>query len=339
LMSASGKAHVVLIGYGRIGQVHLGNIRSNPRIALVAVVEPIEANRQRAADLTGAPTFVAFKEVLSSGLNFDGVVICTPTYTHTDLIKEALTAHKHVMCEKPLGHDVTTIDELYALADKVNRHLVCGFHRRWDPNFAGGAAAVRNGACGKVHKMKTVSRDNPVPSIEYLKISGGIVHDCASHDVDMLTWVLGDYPTQVYALAHCHDPEIKKLDDFDSVELVFNFPNQIIGVVDVTRKAVYGYDQRYEVVGDKGLVQVANFPKTSVVTADVTGFKHDAGRYSFPTRYPEAYQGVLDHLVDLILGVAKAPLLSGKHIHNITKILDAASQAAKTGQVTQIDYS
>jgi len=148
-----------------------------------------------------------------------------------------------------------------------------------------------------------------------------------------------EYPTQVYALAHCHDPEIKKLDDFDSVELVFNFPNQIIGVVDVTRKAVYGYDQRYEVVGDKGLVQVANFPKTSVVTADVTGFKHDAGRYSFPTRYPEAYQGVLDHLVDLILGVAKAPLLSGKHIHNITKILDAASQAAKTGQVTQIDYS
>jgi len=243
------------------------------------------------------------------------------------------------MCEKPLGHDVTTIDSLYALADKMGRHLLCGFHRRWDPNFAAGAEAVAKGACGKIHKMKTVSRDNPVPSIEYLKISGGIVHDCASHDIDMLCWVLQSYPTQVYGLAHCHDPEIKKLDDFDSVELVFNFSNQIIGTVDVTRKAVYGYDQRYEVVGDKGLVQIHNHPKTSFVSATVDGYSHAAGRHSFQQRYPEAYQGVLNHLVDLVLGVVTKPILTGQHIHNITKILDAASQAAKSGQVVKIDLS
>jgi myo-inositol 2-dehydrogenase/D-chiro-inositol 1-dehydrogenase len=337
------KAAIVLIGAGRIGQVHLGNLRSNPRVTLVAVVESVEAVRTNVADRTGVPTFTSFKDCLEAeakgAFSFKGVVICTPTYTHTDLIKEALSANKDVMCEKPLGHDVKTIDELYALGAKMKRHLVCGFHRRWDPSFAGVRTAVQAGACGKIHKIKSISRDNPVPSLEYLKISGGIVHDCASHDIDMCCWVLNSYPTQVYALAHTHDPQIKAIDDFDSVELVFNFPNQIIATVDVTRKAVYGYDQRLEVVGDGGLVTCNNFPKSSVVVADVSGFKHEAGRYSFPTRYPEAYAGVLEHLVDLMLGLASEALLSGQHLHNITKILDAAADAAKTGAVTKIDYA
>jgi len=339
----SNKVRIVLIGAGRIGLVHLANIRASPRIHLSAIVESVEANRTKAAEIAEVPTFATLKEALekdtANGVFFDGVVICTPTYTHTDLIREALNAGKHVMCEKPLGHDVKTIDDLYALAAKTGKHLLCGFHRRWDPNFAGVRAAVKAGACGKIHKIKSISRDNPVPSIEYLKISGGIVHDCASHDIDMLTWVLGTYPTHVYALAHCHDPEIKKIDDFDSVELVFNFPDQVIGTVDVTRKAVYGYDQRLEIVGDGGLVRADNHPKTSVVVADVTGFKHDAGRYSFPTRYPEAYSGELDHFVDLVKGEVDEPLLSGQHLHNITKILDAAAHAAKSGTVVQVDYS
>jgi myo-inositol 2-dehydrogenase/D-chiro-inositol 1-dehydrogenase len=340
---SSSKVRVVLIGAGRIGLVHLGNIRANPRINLTGIIEPVEAARNKAAEIAGVQTFASLKEALekelTAGTFFEGVVICTPTYTHTDLIQEALTAGKHVMCEKPLGHDVKTIDGLYALSAEKKKHLLCGFHRRWDPNFSGVRQAVLAGACGKIHKIKSISRDNPVPSIEYLKISGGIVHDCASHDIDMLTWVLGTYPTQVYALAHCHDPEIKKLDDFDSVELVFNFPNQVIGTVDVTRKAVYGYDQRLEVVGDGGLVRADNHPKTSVVVADVSGFKHDAGRYSFPTRYPEAYSGELEHFVDLMKGIAAEPYLTGQHLHNITKILDAAAEAAKHGSIVQVDYS
>jgi len=243
------------------------------------------------------------------------------------------------MCEKPLGHDVQTIDALYAQAAAAKRHLLCCFHRRWDPNFKGVYEAVRGGKVGKVHKIHSTSRDNPVPSIEYLKISGGIVHDCASHDIDMLTWILGSYPTTVYALAHTHDPAIKAIDDFDSVELLFNFPDQIIGTVDVTRKAVYGYDQRLECVGDQGMVQANNHPRTSVVLSQLDGVKHDSGRYSFPTRYPEAYQGELDHFIDLVRNPELECELSGKHLHNITKILDFASLAAKKGSLETIDYA
>jgi len=333
------KVHVCLIGVGRIGYLHLGNILANYRIKLAAIVEPVAVNLEKALQIApGVPSFAQFKDAVAA-VQFDAVVICTPTYMHTGQIKEALEAGKHVMCEKPLGHDVETIDALYVLAAKVGRHLLCGFHRRWDPNFSGVRDAVRAGACGKIHKVKTVSRDNPVPSIDYLKISGGIVHDCASHDIDMLTWILGTYPTTVYALAQTHDPAIKAIDDFDSVELIFNFPDQVIGTVDVTRVAVYGYDQRVEVVGNKGLARADNHPKTSVVIGTVDGFKHDAGRYSFPTRYPEAYQGELSHFIDLCTTPGLECALSGEHLHKITKILDAAAHAAKSGTVTPIDYA
>jgi len=316
----------------------LGNILSNYRLKLTAIVEPVPAAREKASSVAaGVPTFNDFKEAVAAA-SFDGVVICTPTYLHTQGIKDALEAGKHVMCEKPLGHDVETIDSLYALSAKVGRHLLCGFHRRWDPNFGGVRDAVKRGVCGKLHKIKSISRDNPVPSLDYLKISGGIVHDCASHDIDMLCWVTGGYPTTVYALAHTHDPAIKAIDDFDSVELLFNFPDQVIGTVDVTRVAVYGYDQRLECVGDKGLVRADNHPKTSVVIGTADGMHHDAGRYSFPTRYPEAYQGELNHFIDLMTNPALECALSGDHLHKITKILDAAASAAKTGLVTVIDY-
>jgi len=321
--------------------LHLGNISANYRAKVAAIVEPVGANRAKASLLApGVPTFATFKEALAKeGANFEGVVICTPTYLHTDLIKESLDAGKHVMCEKPLGDDAKTIDALYAQAASVKRQLLCCFHRRWDPNFKGVYDAVRDGSVGKVHKIHSTSRDNPVPSLEYLKISGGIVHDCASHDIDMLCWVLGTYPTTVYGLGHTHDAEIKAIDDLDSVELVFNFPNQIIGTVDVTRKAVYGYDQRLEVLGDEGMVQANNFARTSLVLSHVDGVKHDCGRYSFPTRYPEAYQGELDHFIDLMNDPSLECALSGKHLHNITKILDFATIAAKNGSLETIDYS
>jgi len=333
--------NLCLAGVGRIGLLHLGNILANHRSRVVAIVEPAEQHRLQASHLApGVPTFTTLKDAIAKeGQNFEGVVICTPTYLHTELIKESLDAGKHVMCEKPLGDDAKTIDALYDQANSVKRHLLCCFHRRWDPSFKGVFDAVRAGAVGKVHKIHSISRDNPVPSIEYLKISGGIVHDCASHDIDMLCWVLGTYPTTVYGLGHTHAPEIKAIDDLDSVQLVFNFPNQIIGTVDVTRKAVYGYDQRLEVIGDQGMAQANNFPRTSLVLSQVDGVKHDCGRYSFPTRYPEAYQGELEHFIDLMNNPSTECALSGKHLHNITKILDYATLAAKNGSLETIDYS
>jgi len=301
------------------------------------------SQEKKTAEVHKAKYFATLTEALeyeaTNGLLFTAVVICTPTYTHTDIIKQALNADKQVLCEKPIGHDVKTVDSVYQLAEQKGKIMLTGFQRRYDPHFAKVRQAVQSGAVGKLHKVRSTSRDNPVPTLEYLKISGGIIHDCASHDLDLIRWVVGKDPIKVYAVGVTHDPEIKALDDYDSVDISLVFPDNVLGTVDVTRKAVYGYDQRLEAVGDAGIANTNNMPVTSFVLGSVNGFMHDPGMYSFPTRYREAYAGELDHFVDLCLGVTKQIAYTGTELHNLTKILDACVESAKTGQVVTVDYS
>jgi len=150
---------------------------------------------------------------------------------------------------------------------------------------------------------------------------------------------VGKDPISVFAAGVTHDPNIKALDDYDSVDISLIFPDNVLGHVDVTRKAVYGYDQRLEAVGDAGIANTHNMPQTSFVLGTVDGFHHDPGLYSFPTRYREAYAGELNHFLDLCLGVTKQIAYTGQELHNLTKILDACCESAKTGKVVKVDYS
>jgi len=306
-------------------------------------VEVEERGKELAARY-GVPYFRTLKDALAHEITsqislFEAVQICTPTYTHTDIIFESLNGGKHVFCEKPIGHDVKTVDSVYELAKVKNKHMFTGFQRRFDPSFMKLKEAVATGQIGNLHKVRSISRDNPVPSIEYLKISGGIIHDCASHDLDLLRWVIGKDPISVYAVGTTHNPQIKAIDDFDSVDISLTFPDNVLGSVDVTRVAVYGYDQRLEAVGDAGVANTNNFSQTSFVLGTSQGFMHDAGMYSFNTRYREAYANELNHFVDLCLGVVSECKITGKDLHNLTKILDAACESSKTGKVVTIDYS
>jgi len=329
-----------LIGAGRIGLVHLVNLVANKRVNLVAIVEP-DARGKAAAEQSGCKYFQTFDECLQheGGKFFDAVTICTPTYTHTDLIKQSLNADKHVFCEKPIGHDIKTVDSVYALAKEKNKYMLTGFQRRFDPHFNKLKNAVQSGEIGKIHKVRSTSRDNPAPSVEYLKISGGIIHDCASHDLDLVCWTLNMFPKKVYCVGVAHDAVVKSLDDYDSIDCSLIFDNDILGSVDVTRYAVYGYDQRLEALGDAGIANTNNMLQTSFVLGKRDGFHHDAGLYSFPQRYREAYAIELDHFVDLCLGVTDKIAYTAEDLHNLTKVLDACVESAKTGQVVTVDYS
>jgi len=244
-----------------------------------------------------------------------------------------------VLCEKPIGHDCKTVDAVYDLAKEKGKIMLTGFQRRHDPHFQKVRHAVQSGQIGKLHKVRSISRDNPVPTLEYLKISGGIIHDCASHDLDLIRWTIGKDPIKVYAVGVAHDPQIKALDDFDCVDISLIFPDDVLGQVDVSRKAVYGYDQRLEALGDAGVANANNMPTTSFVLGTVDGFRHDPGLFSFPTRYREAYANELDHFLDLCLGKCTQIAFTGQELHNLTKILDACCESAKTGQVVTVDYS
>jgi len=220
--------------------------------------------------------------------------------------------------------------------------LLTGFQRRFDPTFVKLKEELDAGRIGTLHKVKTFSRDNPPPTKEYLAISGGVVHDCAAHDVDLLRWLTGKSPTSVYVAASAFNPDVAELGDFDVLDMLWKFDGGIVGSVDVARLAVYGYDQRIECLGDKGVLDARNQSKTSLLVGQADGFHYDPNKYSFPERYggyKEAYYNEIDHFADLILGKVAEPRLSVTDVAHVTIMLDAAAESAKTGKIVEINYS
>ena len=153
----------------------------------------------------------------------NAVIVATPTYTHEEYITRSLEAGKAVFTEKPVSENTEAVDRLYQLAAKMNQPLFCAFNRRFDPGFSDVRAKIRQGQLGQVQQIKLTSRDSPLPSVAYLKISGGIFHDCMVHDIDLMTYILGEYPVQVFTIANAMIPEVAELNDHDNVVSTFKF--------------------------------------------------------------------------------------------------------------------
>jgi len=235
------------------------------------------------------------------------------------------------MCEKPISLHINEIDECYNEAKKHNVPLLCGYQRRSDPSFQKLVEACHKGEVGTLQIVKTISRDNPVPTLAYLKISGGIFHDCGSHDLDVCRWILREDPSEVFAVASAFNTSIKEIDDFDTILITMKFPSGAIASVDLSRKAIYGYDQRIEVLGDKGMAQAQNRQPTTMVLSNESGIHTDPFCYSFPQRYDQAYARELDHFVDVILRKAE-PRLTHDDARKVAIIANAAEESARSGQ-------
>ncbi|PRP87257.1 hypothetical protein PROFUN_01519 [Planoprotostelium fungivorum] len=326
---------LALVGLGRIGAVHFRNINANPRLELRYV---IDVNAEKFAALAPTSKYVADFESIANDAELDGVVVCTPTGDHRRIILAALRAKKAVFCEKPISLNLEELDECYAESVKQNTPLLCGYQRRSDPSFFKLKQSCDSGDIGQVQIVKTMSRDNPVPTIAYLKISGGIFHDCGSHDIDLCRWITGEDPVEVFAAASCFNPEIKAIDDFDTIIVTLKFPSGKIGSIDLSRKAAYGYDQRIEVLGDKGMLQANNRQPTSVILFTESGALSDPNCYSFPQRYEHGYAIELDHFADILAGKTQ-PQLSHDDARKISIIADAAEESARSGKAVQIVYT
>jgi len=257
--------------------------------------------------------------------------VCTPTADHREIILASIRAGKAVMCEKPISLKVNEIDECYKEAEKLGIPLLCGYQRRSDPSFVKLQEMCKNGDIGTLQICKTISRDNPVPTLAYLKISGGIFHDCGSHDIDLCRWILNEDPVQVFAMASAFRKEIADINDFDTVLITLKYPSGAIGSIDLSREAVYGYDQRIEVLGNKGMLQAENKQPTSVVVSQKQAVSIDPNCYSFPQRYEHAYALEMDHFADVVLGKVK-PKLSHDDARKVAIIADAAEESVRTGK-------
>ena len=227
---------LALVGLGRAGQFHLQSIRQLAELELGYVIDADQGLAAQTATAHGCPGSNDFSLALSDP-TLHGVIIATPTGAHYSQILQALEAGKAVFTEKPLGETLKQIRECYALAEKVERPLMVGFNRRFDPTFSSLAAQVVAGSIGRPMLVRITSRDSPLPTLEYLKTSHGIFHDCIVHDLDMLRFITREDPVEVYAVGSNFVPEIQAINDLDNVLVTLKYKSGLLATIDVNRLA------------------------------------------------------------------------------------------------------
>lgn len=336
--------NTVIFGLGRAGTIHLENVLRNPRTKLVCVVEDDQSKWKSIKQIYNLKDvkFLTSKQSdqVFNDSNIDIAVVASPTFTHEQIVTKCLEGKKAVFCEKPIAENDKSIVKCYEIAKKVGKPLFCAFNRRCDNSFIAVKDRVRNGDVGHVHVIKTVSRDSPLPPIEYLATSGGIFHDCMVHDIDLITWILGEYPKKVSAGAACHIPEIKALNDFDTVIATLHFESGTLGVIDLSRHSNYGYDIRLEVFGPKGMVDADNEQPTHCVTYKdgLKGLRKPPIWYSFASRFQAAYNEELEQFINVLLGKMELPV-KASDILAVSKIASACEESARTGKAVELTWN
>ncbi|KAG7212063.1 hypothetical protein KM043_012418 [Ampulex compressa] len=335
---------VAIFGLGRAGTIHLASVCSSRRVKLLYIVDDVETNwgmLKKYWRLENV-TFLNSKQAdrVYRDPNVDVVVVATPTYAHEEIVTKSLGAKKAVFCEKPIAENRANTIKCFEMAKRVGKPLFSAFNRRFDPSYSAVRDRVQMGEVGHVHTIKTVSRDSPLPSLEYLKISGGIFHDCMVHDIDIITWVLGELPTRVAVQAQANIPEIKGIDDFDTVAVSLYFPSGTLGMIDLSRNSSFGYDQRLEVFGPKGMVKADNEQPMHCVSTqyDLRGTNGPPIWYSFPSRFLNGYRREFDHFLDVVLGKAES-IVKPQETLAVSKIATACEESARTRQMIELKWA
>ena len=303
--------NVGIIGAGRIGKVHVQSICTQvPDAKVKMLADPFltDDTAAWAKDMGVIQVTKDYKEVLADP-EIDAVLICSSTDTHSPISVEAIKAGKHVFCEKPIDHDIDKIQEVIdALKDSKVKYQV-GFNRRFDHNFEAVQSAVAAGKIGDIHVIKVTSRDPEPPSAEYVKVSGGMFLDMTIHDFDMVRFLAGCNATEVYTeAAVLVDPAIGEAGDVDTAVITLKMENGAIAVIDNSRKAVYGYDQRAEVFGPKGMVATGNDTASAAVISNENGVTGEVPLHFFLERYMAAYAKEVKCFIDAIVNDTDTPL-------------------------------
>ena len=283
--------NIGVIGAGRIGKIHAANIIAyfpDTRIAKVADIAA-ETAREWAAGLGIEGVTADFRDIIDDP-GIDAVIVASSTNTHADMVIAAAGKGKHVFCEKPLDLSVAKARAAIAAADKAGVKLQVGFNRRFDHNFRRVRELVKDGAIGTPHLVRITSRDPAPPSALYVKVSGGIFLDMTIHDFDMARFLTGSEVTEVYARgAALVDPAIGAAGDVDTAIVTLVFSSGCLGVIDNSRRAAYGYDQRVEVFGSEGSASCANDTPSTVTLATGQCVSTDKPLYFFLERYRQAF--------------------------------------------------
>ena len=286
----NGKLRIGVIGAGRIGKLHSNNLANRvPNAQLVCISDVYEPAAKAQAEKLGIAYTTDYHDILNDP-TIDAVFICSSTDTHSPISIEAAKAGKHIFCEKPIDHDLDKIKAVLKEVKKAGVKYQVGFNRRFDRNFKHVHDVVKNGGIGDVQIVKVTSRDPEAPPISYVKGSGGIFVDMTIHDFDMVRYLSGSEVEEVSTFGACLvDPEIGKAGDVDTCIINLKFANGALGVIDNSRQAVYGYDQRIEVFGSKGMISAENETPNNTTYYTADGVYREKPLWFFLERYNDAF--------------------------------------------------
>ena len=324
-----------VIGAGRIGIVHSGSVHDTEGAELAVIVDAVEESAAKLAGKYGVKHTTNVDDIFTKG-DVDAIIVGSPTPTHVDLISRAIDAGIHVLCEKPVDLDINRANTISDKVKNSKTNVSIAFNRRYDPNFAAVHARVAAGEIGKLEQLILTSRDPGEPPRAYIAVSGGIFRDQVIHDFDIARFFVGDIAEVSTFAANAFSSDIKAEGDFDTaVTNMRSVDGKLVSIVS-SRRAVFGYDQRLEAFGEKGMLQVSNLTDTSVQSfaSDHTA-KKDPFMAFFLERYAASYRKELALFIESIK--------TGKQLNPTYEdgckaliLADAATESAKTGKVITI---
>lgn len=326
-----------VIGTGRIGRLHVENLTNLvPEAEVVAVADPYIDSAREWAEAIGVKGIYQNYQDLLADAEVEAVIVASSTDTHAEISIAAAKAGKQIFCEKPVDRDIERIKEVLAAVEEAGVLFQVGFNRRFDHNFKKVADVVKSGAIGEPHIIKITSRDPAPPPVEYIKVSGGLFNDMMIHDFDMVRYLSGSDVVEVTAKgAVLVDPAIGDAGDIDTAIVTLKMANGALGVIDNSRQAVYGYDQRVEVFGSKGIAKAENDKPTTVEVSTVENVTTDKIPYFFLDRYTGAFVDQFKYFIAAVRGEEKL-MVDGIDGLRSVEIAEAATRSLKEGRTISL---
>ena len=327
---------VAVLGAGRIGKIHAGNVALNPRLKLVVVADPVAEAAQSLASLLSCEASTDPVATVERD-DVDAIVIGTPTDTHVDFMLQGAEAGRAVLCEKPVDLDIKKAERAAEEVERLKARVMIGFNRRFDPSAQELKRQILAGKIGDVRQVIITSRDPAPPTSAYIKTSGGVFRDMAIHDFDMARFFLDEEPVEVMAVASAlTEPYVKELGDHDTMMILMKTASGKQCHINCYRKAVYGYDQRFEILGSDGMLQNANLRPTTVrrYTAHETEVQDPILNF-FLERYVDAYRTELDLFAEAVQKGTPMPVTVRDGCKAL-RLADAAVESVASGQVMKV---
>ena len=331
------KINIGIVGLGRIGKMHAKNICQRlPLFNLKTIADP-DLDIDFTRNLEGVIISDNIESILTDK-TIGAVIVCSPTPTHYEIIKRCVMQKKHVFCEKPISFAENEVRELITIKDRENIFIQVGLNRRFDQDFLMAKKKMDSGALGDIHAIHITNHDASIPPFKFLKSSGGMLFDLCIHDFDMLSFLTGQKVKEIYVNGGVFiDKRLRDIGDVDNAIITLELENGVLCSIDSSRQTHYGYDQRIELFGSKGMVLVENKKDKLYSLSDSNQTQTSKIKHSFIERYRESYLNELEHFYSSIISNT-SPSVGPENILSAIQVAEAGRQSLKAKRPQGVKY-